>query len=266
VPHTAILLPPSEGKAGGGDPGGTPTLSFAALDGPRKEVAGSLAAAMADRGVAGKILGVKGEALAAAVAANTALDSSPVLPAIDRYTGVLYDHLDSSTLRGHARRRLTQQVIIVSGLWGLVRAGDLIPDYKLKVDASLPDLGRLSRWWRPRLSPVLDEAVAGGLVFDLLPGAHASAWADPDAAPRLRVTASFAIQEEVDGAPVRRTVTHWSKALKGCLARYLLEQPAIRPTPGQVRGLLEGFTHPDGYRLRALEERGRHLHAELVAG
>jgi uncharacterized protein len=263
MPDAVILLPPSEGKADGGRRRGRRRVpgSFRRLDAARTEVVQALTAAMDDPALARKLLGVKGEALDAAVAANRSLDDGLVLPAIERYTGVLYDHLDAGSLGEAARRRLDDEVVIVSGLWGLVRPGDPLPDYKLKVDATLPPLGRLNRWWRPHLTPELDRLARGGLVWDLLPNAHAAVWADPDAACALRVTAAFA-QVRADGS--RSAVTHWSKALKGVLARHLLTVPAPAPTRAEVAATLEAFTH-DGYRLDALEGDATHLRATFCA-
>lgn len=264
MPQPAILLPPSEGKASGGARRGRRRLSFPALDDARRTVAEALREAMADPRAAGGLLGVKGAALDAAIAANRDLDG-PLLPAIERYTGVLYDNLDAPSLDAEARAHLDRQVIIVSGLWGLVRPADRIPDYKLKVDATLQPLGRLARWWRPHLSGVLDARVRGGLVWDLLPNAHASTWADPDRAPALRVTASFAAEHRRGGSVVRSTVTHWSKALKGALVRHLLSGPVEEADLDAVRQVLAAFRHPDGYALESLESDGSHAHATFVA-
>jgi uncharacterized protein len=267
MPDAVILLPPSEGKADGGRRRGRARVprSFPGLADARGEVARALADAMADPALAGRLLGVKGEALEAARTANGALDEGPVLPAIDRYTGVLYDHLDAPTLDAGARARLDAEVVIVSGLWGLVRPDDPLPDYKLKIDAALPPLGRLATWWRPQLTPVLDRATRRRVVWDLLPGAHGKVWADPDAAPALRVTAAFAAEQRRGGEVVRTSVTHWSKALKGNLARHLLSVPAPAPDRDAVHEVLAAFAHPDGYALDALEGDGAHLHATFVA-
>jgi uncharacterized protein len=262
MPSHVILLPPSEGKAPGGAARGGTSLSFDPLAEPRAEVSEALGDLMRDEEAARKLLGVKGETLHAAIAANRSLAGAPVRPAIERYTGVLYDSLAAASLTGHPRRRLRDSVIIFSGLWGLVRPDDAIPDYKLKMDAVLPPLGRLSSWWRSPLSEVLDERVDGRLVWDLLPKAHAAAWADPDRAPALRVTASFAIERRKGGTVARTSVTHWSKALKGGLARHLLEHAAVPPRRQAVTTALEAFTH-DGYTLESLEGEG-HLHATFV--
>ena len=91
---------------------------------------------------------MKGKALVAATAANRAVAKAPTLPAIERYTGVLYDALDHRSLSAAHRRRLDASVVIFSGLWGAVMPADPIPDYKLKMGAALPPLGKLSTWWR----------------------------------------------------------------------------------------------------------------------
>jgi uncharacterized protein len=268
MPNHVILLPPSEGKATGGSRRGIPALSFPELDSARREVAAALSAVMRDETSARRLMGVKGSALEAAVAANTGIGTGPVLPAIERYTGVLYDNLDAGSLAGAARRRLRSGVVIFSGLWGLVRPADRIPDYKLKMDASLSPLGRLSTWWRPTLSAALADATRRRLVWDLLPQAHAAAWSDPDAACALRVTTAFVQERRAGGEVERSTVTHWSKALKGALARHLLEIDPVPPRADAIAAALAEFSHPEGYALEDLGTvtgDGHHLHATFVA-
>lgn len=124
-----ILLPPSEAKAvGGGGPAWVPGSMAIDLDADRERVLRALATAMrrseAERG---RLLGVKGEALAGATAANRNVREAPTMPAIERYTGVLYDAIDPRSMSAMHRRRLDASVVIVSGLWGLVTPRDPIP-------------------------------------------------------------------------------------------------------------------------------------------
>jgi cytoplasmic iron level regulating protein YaaA (DUF328/UPF0246 family) len=176
--------------------------------------------------------------LRAAAAAGAVDRRGPTLPAMERYTGVLYKELAWTTLPAAARRRGDQRVRIVSGLWGLVAPTDPVPHYKLKMSARLDDLGRLSAWWKPRLAPVLAERTARAVVWDLLPNEHAAAMDWGACSPLRRVTVRF-----VDAGD--RTVSHWNKLLKGALVRWLLtEQP-----PGPEA--LAGFDHPLGYRFDA---------------
>lgn len=234
-----ILLPPSEGKAPGGDgPAWAPGTMSLDLDDRRRATLDALARAM--RGSAtsrGKLLGVKGVALAAATEANRDARSAPTMPAIQRYTGVLYEALDASSLRAAPRRRLDDAVLIVSGLWGAVAPGDRIPDYKLKMGASLPRLGKLSTWWRDDLSAAIAQRASGRAIWNLLPNEHLAAWRAPD---DLAQYSAVFLERRPDGSLA--VVSHWNKFLKGALVRFLLAHPGAAPAD------LAGWEHPAGYR------------------
>jgi uncharacterized protein len=235
-----ILLPPSEGKAGDGDgPPWAPGTMSLDLDAQRGQVMRALVTAMRGPDAArSSLLGVKGVALAAATAANRAVRTSPTRPAIERYTGVLYDALDHRSLPAAQRKRLDASVLILSGLWGAVAPFDPIPDYKVKMGASLPRLGKLSGWWRDDLSAALAERAAGRTVWNLLPNEHAAAW---DAPPGLaQITVRF-LEPRRDGS--LSAVSHWNKYLKGALVRYLLANPGAGPAE------LSSWRHPSGFRL-----------------
>lgn len=211
------------------------------LDERRSTQIAALHAAMRGSAAArGKLLGVKGEALDAATAANQSVLTSPTLPAIDRYTGVLYGELDAASLPAAARRRLGRSVLIFSGLWGLVAPGDPIPDYKLKMGASLGRAGRLATWWREPLTEALTDVARGRAVWNLLPGEHDAAWRPQDVPLRDHYTVRF-LERGPDGS--LRAVSHWNKLLKGALVRHLLEHPDHGPAE------LAQWEHPLGYRL-----------------
>lgn len=213
-PQPLVLLPPSEGKAGGGTgpAWAAGTMADAALDRHRRTV------------------------LRAAVSAGAVARRAPTRRAMERYTGVLYRELDWSSLPAPARRRGNEQVRVVSGLWGLVAPADPIPAYRLKMSAAVGDLGRLSTWWRPRLAPTLRERVAGATVWDLLPIEHEAAMDWAACAPARRITVRFV---DAEG----RTVSHWNKLLKGALVRWLLTEQPAGPEA------LPAFDHPLGYRF-----------------
>ena len=204
-----LLLPPSEGKAIGGDTRRrtwTPeTGTFSRLEAMRTEVVEALAAA---GGGAEKLLGVKGDRLLRAQSANTSLIGAPTLPAWQRYTGVVWDHLDPTSLPAAARRQIT----VVSGLLGLVRGDDPIPDYRLKMGANLPPLGKLSTWWRDALSGELARTARRRVVVDLLPQEHRLALV-LDGLEGVSLTL-------VD--PTGKPGGHFAKAAKGDLARAIL--------------------------------------------
>jgi cytoplasmic iron level regulating protein YaaA (DUF328/UPF0246 family) len=226
--RTLILLPPSEGKAPGGDgpPWRPGSLSVADLDAQRR-------------------------ALLAAVPSSVVDPLGPTLAAIERYTGVLYRELDAASLRGPARRRLARDVLVVSGLWGLVAPTDPIPAYRLKMSGRVPEIGRLAPWWRPHLSAALEARVRGASVWDLLPGEHAAAvdWSRP--VPARRTTVRFVDRSD-------RVVSHWNKLLKGSLVRWMAETGARHPED------LVSFDHPQGYRLDEVASVFGTRRAEIV--
>jgi cytoplasmic iron level regulating protein YaaA (DUF328/UPF0246 family) len=224
----ALLLPPSEGKAPGGR--GAAWDPASGLFGPeladqRTAVAEALAAA---GGGDQRLLGVGGDALERARAANRSLVGARTLPAARRFTGVVWDHLGLSSLAPGPKRRATGAVVVVSAVAGLVGPADPLPDHRLKLSVSLPPLGNLARFWRGPLSAALNDHLAGRLVVDLLPQEHAAAWVpDPDRYDLRRV----ALVDERG-----RVVGHDAKAAKGLLARALLEAD-------DPRGVLASWTH-----------------------
>lgn len=251
-PAPLLLLPPSEGKAPGGDgpPWQPGSGALAELDERRTTVAAALVRAMKGSTAARqKLLGVKGDALARATEANRTVLESPTMAAIDRYTGVLYDALDAASLPARDRRRLHRQVVIFSGLWGATLPGDPLPDHKLKMSATLPRLGKLSTWWREPLTEALAPLVGGAVVWNLLPNEHDAAWAPPapgsggTGAPAGVLSVRF-LDEKPRARGAERsftTVNHWNKLLKGALVRHVLATGADEPDA------LAGFSHPEGY-------------------
>jgi len=211
-------------------------MSFPVLDARRGRAATAVAAAMSRRDV-GALLGVKGGALAAASEANRAILDAPTRPAIERYTGVLYDELSWATLPAAHRRRGERQVVILSAVWGLVTATDPIPDYKLKMGARLGRLGVMSTWWRPAITDALGSPP---VTWNLLPNEHASAYAGTGAQMVVR----FLDDVERGGRRQLVTVSHRNKLLKGSLVRHLLSTGLDEPSG------LAAFGHPLGYRYR----------------
>jgi hypothetical protein len=257
MPLTAlILLPPSEGKSPGGvgEPWTPGRSAFPELDEHRQAAAAAVRRAMrAAEPARRKLLGVKGEALSAATAANRAVLTGPTMPAIDRYAGVLYDALDAGSLTARDRRRLHRQVVIFSGLWGASMPADPLPDHKLKMSASLAPMGKLSTWWRRPLTDALAPVVERRVVWNLLPIEHDAAWSPPPpgsaaaGAPARVISVRFLDETTPHRATARTftTVNHWNKLLKGALVRHVLATGADEPEA------LAAFAHPEGYTYDA---------------
>lgn len=209
-------MPPSEGKAESGSSGTKFKESSGvfgkSLASQRSMIINSL---RKERGGSAKLLGVSGAHLTRAQASNLALSGAKTLAARERYTGVVWDHLDLSSLPSAAQKFADKNLIIVSGLLGAVVASDPTPDYRLKISATLAPMGKLSTWWRKDLSVALNKYCDGAIVIDLLPQEHSAAFI-PDAkviAKYFRV--DLATRTGAAGG-------HDAKAAKGRLARHLV--------------------------------------------
>lgn len=207
-----ILLPPSETKHPGGD--GAPldlaTLTFPELTAARSAVIDALVALSGDLPRARAAIGTP-PSKDHEVARNTQLRSNPTMPALDRYTGVLYDALGADTMTGIQRARADSRLLITSATFGMVGAADRIPTYRFSQGSRLPHLGTPESFWRGRLDGLLDEP--DELVLDLRSGAYAAFARIPRALP------SRVLTEAADGS--RSIVSHFSKHAKGVLARAL---------------------------------------------
>jgi cytoplasmic iron level regulating protein YaaA (DUF328/UPF0246 family) len=209
-----VLLPPSETKRAGGDgpPVSTAALSFPELDPLRKELLDDLVALAGDVAASRAALGLSPRQ-DDEVARNATLWTSPTLPALHRYTGVLYDALDAGSLRGAAAARARARLVVGSALFGLLRAGDPVPAYRLSAGSALPGRPTLAARWRPLLDPVLAAVAVDETVVDLRSGSYAALGRVPGA-----ITVDV-LCERSDGS--RAVVSHFNKAHKGRLARAL---------------------------------------------
>ena len=222
-PAPVILLPPSEGKAEGGDapPVDWAGGAFGVLADHRLRVRDSVRRVLRAGG-GEKLLGVRGAHLQRALAEWDAIDSAGTAPAAHRYSGVVWGGLDLASLPSPGRRRGIARIVVPSGLWGLVSAGDAIPPYRLKMSARLEDLGLLSAWWRPVVSQALAARARRACVIDLLPKEHRQA-IDPSV---LRPGALVRVHIVEDGPGGRASVGHAGKHVKGLLARAIVEHDA----------------------------------------
>jgi cytoplasmic iron level regulating protein YaaA (DUF328/UPF0246 family) len=217
-----VLLPPSETKAPGGDgpPLDLDTLSHPELNPVRRKVADALAELAQDVPASLKALDLSPRQ-EDEVARNRELWTSPTLPALERYAGVLYDALDVGHFTKPQRAKADRRLAVASALFGIARGTDRIPAYRLSGGSSLPALGALRGIWRPTLEPVFDGM--DDLVVDLRSSAYAALARIPGVVTVRVVTASG------------KTISHHNKAYKRRLAASLAK--AARE-PSTVEGLL----------------------------
>jgi cytoplasmic iron level regulating protein YaaA (DUF328/UPF0246 family) len=222
-----VLLPPSETKRAGGE--GPPlrldALSFPELTPVRAALTDELVTLAADAPACRKALGISASQ-DHEIERNLALFESPTMPAINRYTGVLYDALDVESLNGTALSRAHARLAVGSALFGLLRTDNPIPAYRLSATSKLSRKGTLAARWRPALEAVLARIAEDELVVDLRSGSYA-------ALGRLPGAVDVDVVSE-NAAGHRTVVSHFNKAHKGRLARALVASRAEPDSAAKV--------------------------------
>jgi len=92
-----------------------------------------------------------------------------LLPAYQRYTGNVYK---SSQIAGLFPETTSIRVLIISALYGLLDANDLIRDYDMAMNDTLPNRTKIKTWWKRKgLGSIVEEYIQGinpSSVHDLL--------------------------------------------------------------------------------------------------
>jgi cytoplasmic iron level regulating protein YaaA (DUF328/UPF0246 family) len=239
-----ILLPPSETKRDGGADAALDLheLSSTSLT-PIRAVTTAAVVELAQQ-PAEMMRALKlGPRQAHEVDRNRNVLVSPTMPALDRYTGVLFDALDAATLDSDARAYAAEHVVVHSALFGLLGAMDPIPAYRLSHDSRLPAV-RLKALWREPIATAL--AAEPGVVLDL----RSEAYVELGPAP-ARPDTVFVRVVSVDGAGRRRALNHFNKRAKGLFTRAVL---TARPQISSVDALID-WAQDAGFSLSLSSDR-----------
>lgn len=218
-----ILLPPSETKRAGGDDAplrrdaGSATrldeLALQSLSSQRRAVIDALVALSDDPERAATVLKLSAKRRGD-IDDNRHFERSPTLPAVDRYTGVLFDALDAATLPLRARAWLGEHVLIHSAVLGPVGALDPLPVYRLAAGTSVPGLGSLRAVWAQAVTDAL-ATTAPDLILDLRSEAYAALGPVPVGIPSAYI--------RVVSAEGGRALNHFNKHSKGAFVRDLAQ-------------------------------------------
>ena len=203
-----ILLPPSEGKA--------PEATAAPFPKAHPDLRADTQAilkhiarlAVADR-MEFYALKAKEKAAAAHTLNRTALDAK-TLPALQRYTGVVYQNIDVPTLK--KKRSAEKRIYVVSGFFGLISGGTLLPNYKMPINTWL------ARQWKSINTERLQQAAGRKKVLSLLPQAYAKA---------IELDNTLTVDFRVAGG--KKAAGHFGKAIKGRFVRFLIENNITDP-------------------------------------
>jgi uncharacterized protein len=220
-----FLLPPAELKAKGGEIQKA-KLSFSELDATRARIQNALVllSSKPDEARAALKLGTK---QLAELQLNLELPNPKLMPALDRYDGVLYQALKQTPLTPTQLANAGKMVFIQSSLFGLISALDLIPSYRLSAGSKLPGINLRQAWMDAHRE--VWEHFDSQIVIDLRSKAYAGLAPIPETVEWYEVE----VLEE-DGQGVRKALNHFNKAAKGAFVRSAL---SANPLPSQLDDL-----------------------------
>lgn len=141
---------------------------------------------------------------------GASLKDSKTLKAINRYNGVAFDALSYDTLKTNEQNYIDYNVILFSNLFGPIKASDLIPDYKYKQGAKLPNLA-IEKFYHDNFTEALDEYLDEEII-DLRAGYYEKFYKTKN---KKVLTFKFL----KDG----KVVSHWAKHYRGELLKILAQ-------------------------------------------
>lgn len=203
-----ILFAPSEGKREGGtlSPLNPDTLLFPKLYPKRLEVTAQYQKLVHEGNddVLSELFGIKDAQAFGRY--KTPFESAPAMKAIERYDGVAYEYLNYLELSSEAQHYIDVHVILFSNLFGPIRAGDPIPDYKLKQGSSIGSFAP-EKFYKEHFSAALDEMIGDQEILDIRAGFY-----DKFYIPKNKTTTLKFLKEG-------KVVSHWAKAYRGVVLR-----------------------------------------------
>jgi uncharacterized protein len=220
-----FLLPPSETK----EPGGkkmAKVLSFKELDKTRKVLQQALLDICKTPSLAAKALKLGPKQLGE-IEVNLELTNPKCLPALDRYTGTLYDALKEGGITAAMRKRASKTVFIQSSLFGLISTADEIPNYRMSAGSKLPGLN-LKKLWQEAHGAVWSK-LSKDIVIDMRSNSYA------ELAPTPGAISCYTLDVVLEDKKGKRTrLNHFNKQAKGQFLRSAL---IVNPAPKSVSDL-----------------------------
>ena len=104
-------------------------------------------------------------------------ESSELLPAIYAFNGDVYQGLDIASLSREEFERASQQIRILSGLYGLLRPMDAIRPYRLEMGTKFKagNIRSLHIYWREIVTGELNKVLSGAPLINLASNEYSAA-------------------------------------------------------------------------------------------
>jgi cytoplasmic iron level regulating protein YaaA (DUF328/UPF0246 family) len=204
-----ILFAPSEQKARGGEREfDLSSLLFAQSDSTRAPIIQRYNQIIdeADTPTLCELFGIKKESIVHDYC--TRIQTQKSMRAIERYQGVAFEYLNYATLSSQAQTYIQEHTLLFSNLFGVLRAWDQIPEYKLKQGTSLGEITP-HILYKKSLQPLLNHYLEEEEILDLRAGFY-----DKFYRPNHPYTTLKFLKNG-------KVVSHWAKAYRGIVLRHL---------------------------------------------
>jgi len=152
----------------------------------------------------------------------------PTMKAVVRYSGVAFEYLDYPSLSPSAQTYIDTHLLIFSNLFGVVRANDQIPEYRLQQGKAIGEI-KPEQFYKPLLQPRLDHYLEGEEILDLRAGFYDKYY---------KPTLPYTTLKFIKGG---RVVSHWAKAYRGIVLRAIA-QAEVTSLEAFMRLPIEGLT------------------------
>lgn len=174
-----------------------------------------------------------------------AMQFSPLLSAIELYSGVAFQGLSYPTLSQQSKDFILEKVLIFSNLFGVLRAKDSIPFYKLKQGTKQRGL-TLKEVYAPFAHHLHQALQSNEYIIDLRAGIYAKLF--------MPTLPHFFFEFQKNG----KTISHYAKLYRGKILR-LLATERLNLTKEQCFEYLCNISGKD-MRFNAYTQHGNKFH------
>ncbi len=166
----------------------------------------------------------------------------PLMKAIERYDGVAYDYLEYASLQAEEQKYIDENVLIFSNLFGVVRANEALPEYKMKqgekIDGFAPE-----DFYKKHFTKALDAFLSDAPFLDLRAGFYDKFY---------KSTTPYVTLKFLKNGKV---VSHWAKAYRGSVLRELAKNRVET---------MDAFMKMQIQNLQVKEILKKGIHTEIV--
>jgi len=150
------------------------------------------------------------------------------IPALFGFTGLIFKHLDVSSLNKNQLTFARKNVRILSGLYGLLEPFDLIEVYRLEMDYKLAvgSFSNLAQFWKKTLTAKLNKELSSGEPIVSVASQEYMKALDIKQLDHPVIMPVFK-EKRPDGS-YKNAVVHAKKA-RGAIVRYAIENRAEKP-------------------------------------